>query len=272
MNEHLQHLLAQTSRTFAIPILSAPRELRDMIGTAYLSMRAIDEIEDHPDLPAEIKCLLLHGIASALRESELDNLCAAKLVALLAAYQNQLPEVSLCLPLIAQSVPERSRIAVWQATACMAEEMADWVEVNWRIRNESDLDAYTFTVAGRVGLMLSCLWKLYDGTETDETEAVSFGRALQAVNIIRNREDDLERGVDFYPQDWNRAQMICYARRQLAAARRYTEKLAEGCAVRAFCIVPLNLAEATLDAIEEGREKLSREEVHYLLASERLNL
>src|SRR5690606_38477875 len=97
-------------------------------------------------------------------------------------------------------------------------------------------------------------------------------RALQAVNIIRNREDDLERGVDFYPQDWNTAQMIGYARRQLAAARHYTEKLAEGCAVRAFCIVPLNLAEATLEAIEGGRGKLSREEVHYLLASERLNL
>jgi len=40
-----------------------------MIGTAYLSMRAIDEIEDHPDLTPGIKRYLLQGISSALRES-----------------------------------------------------------------------------------------------------------------------------------------------------------------------------------------------------------
>ena len=49
-------------------------------------------------------------------------------------------------------------------------------------------------------------------------------------------------------------------------ADRYMEKLDKG-AVYDFCIIPLLLAKATLEAIANGQEKLSRGEVKALMAS-----
>lgn len=265
---HRRHiaLLKNTSRTFALPILQAPVSLRDAIGTAYLCMRAIDEIEDHPRLDKALKYGLLKHISRHLRIArEVADLHA--LTPLLEAHRQTLQSVSFELPAIAGAVPGPVRPLVWQATAEMAEEMADWVERGWQINSEEDLDAYTFTVAGRVGLLLSNLWKWHDGTRCDWEESIAFGRALQAVNIVRNRNDDLSRGVDFYPPDWDNNAMIAYARRQIESAHNYMEKLPAGGDVHCFCKIPLSLAIATLDAIEDGKKKLTRPEVHALLAS-----
>ena len=43
-------VLQETSRTFFVPIRELPAELQEVIASAYLCMRAIDEIEDHPRL------------------------------------------------------------------------------------------------------------------------------------------------------------------------------------------------------------------------------
>ena len=51
----------------------------------------------------------------------------------------------------------------------MAEGMAKWVAKNWIIDTEADLDDYTYYVAGLVGVMLSDIWKWYDGTRQIES-------------------------------------------------------------------------------------------------------
>jgi farnesyl-diphosphate farnesyltransferase len=142
--------------------------------------------------------------------------------------------------------------------------MATWAEVNWKITNESDLDRYTFGVAGAVGLLLSDLWAWYDGTQTNRTQAIGFGRGLQAVNILRNHVEDLRRGVDFYPEGWNSTNVQAYAQRNLALADAYMESLPKGPALQ-FCQIPLTLAYGTLDALANGKEKLSRSDVYALL-------
>lgn len=86
---------------------------------------------------------------------------------------------------------------VFSYIAKMSFDMADWVQNGWNIHTEEDLDRYTYSVAGMVGEMLSELWLWHDGTESDRTKAIGFGRGLQAVNILRNRGEDLKRGVDF---------------------------------------------------------------------------
>ena len=63
--------------------------------------------------------------------------------------------------------------------------------------------------------------------------------------------------------------MIAYARKQITMADEYMTKLSPG-AVYDFCCIPLELAKATLWVIEEGIEKLTREEVNSLIAA--LNL
>jgi farnesyl-diphosphate farnesyltransferase len=142
----------------------------------------------------------------------------------------------------------------------MADRMAQWAEDGWMIHTETDLDRYTFGVAGSVGLLLSDLWAWYNGTQTNRIHAVGFGRGLQAVNILRNHAEDVERGVDFLPPDWQVEDMHAYARRNLAMADAYTSALPPGPALD-FCSLPLALAHATLEALARGDGKLSRSDV-----------
>lgn len=50
--------------------------------------------------------------------------------------------------------------------------------------------------------MLCEVLEWFEGKPQDRGLAISFGRGLQLVNIIRNNEDDLKRGVTFYPPSW----------------------------------------------------------------------
>ncbi len=58
--------------------------------------------------------------------------------------------------------------------------------------------------------------------------------------------------------------MQAYARRNLALADAYVTSLSDGPA-RDFSVIPLALAYATLDALCEGKDKLSRSEVHRMV-------
>ena len=225
-------------------------------------MRAIDEIEDHSGFENGIKTGLLHGVSQALQstsgslEESLDEVWGVQ--------RDLLPEVTVRLGDWIRLAPTCIAPRIWDATAAMADRMAHWSETNWAVRTESDLDGYTFSVAGAVGLLLSDLWAWYDGTQTDRNHAIGFGRGLQAVNILRNREDDLARGVDFFPDGWNASHMQVYARRNLALADAYTRELGSTAAV-SFCEIPLALAYATLDIMAQGGTKLSRGEVLRLI-------
>lgn len=264
MNQCHLSLLAETSRTFFLPIVQAPPRLRNAVGSAYLCMRAIDEIEDHAVLSAPRKVELLTGIADGFDAAQ-EGRPLADMNLILASGREQLPEVSLRLAETAAIAAPEARLLIWRYTGDMARAMAGWVNAGWRIRDEPDLDQYTFDVAGRVGLLLSRLWRWYDGTVCDDDLAVGFGRALQAVNIVRNREEDRKRGVDFFPEGWDRTAMIRYVRRQIRLADAYMEPLLPG-PVRDFCLLPLELAKATLRVIEAGREKMNRKEVMALVA------
>ncbi|MBI4879317.1 MAG: squalene/phytoene synthase family protein [Planctomycetes bacterium] len=252
-------VLEATSRTFFIPIRRLPDGLREAVASAYLCMRSIDEIEDHRLLGREERARLLRAISLAFQATK-DGAPARELALVFAPFAARLPEVTLRLGEWAVLAPASIRWRVLDATAAMAERMALWAENGFRVRDEPDLERYTYGVAGAVGVLLSDLFAWHDGTETDRAEAVGFGRGLQAVNILRNRREDLERGADFFPEGWPAEKLMQYARANLALAARFTARLAEG-PIREFCAVPLALAEATLDALMRGQDKLTRAEV-----------
>ncbi|WP_138500056.1 squalene/phytoene synthase family protein [Nostoc sp. PA-18-2419] len=256
-------ILKETSRTFYIPISLLPPGLQEAVASAYLCMRAIDEIEDHPQLDNVTKTKLLRTISLTL-QAGVDGFPVDAFFAGFSGYENSLEEVTLRIREWSLLAPETIAPRIWDATAAMADRMGYWAERNWKIYTESDLDRYTFGVAGAVGLLLSDLWTWYDGTQTNRTQAIGFGRGLQAVNILRNHTEDLRRGVDFFPQGWSAANMQEYARRNLMLAESYTKGLPNGPALD-FCQIPLTLANGTLDALANGKEKLSRSDVFALL-------
>lgn len=249
-------MLKKTSRTFFIPISRLPAGLQDAVMAGYLCLRAIDEVEDHPRLDNRTKAALLHSISHTLQTT----FAPGDFTTALGRYQRELPEVTLRVGDWALLAPPSIAPRVWEATATMADRMAQWAGNAWTIRTEADLDRYTFGVAGSVGLLLSDLWAWYNGTQTNRIHAVGFGRGLQAVNILRNHAEDVARGVDFFPPGWRTEDMHAYARRNLALADAYTSALPPG-PVLDFCSIPLALAYATLEALARGEGKLSRSDV-----------
>jgi farnesyl-diphosphate farnesyltransferase len=254
--ENALALLEKTSRTFFVPISHLPAKLQEAVISGYLCLRAIDEIEDHPRLDNRTKAVLLRSISQTLQTT----FAADDFMMIFGRFQQELPEVSLRIGEWALLAPQPIAPRVWEATATMADRMAQWAENGWTIQTEADLDRYTFGVAGSVGLLLSDLWAWYNGTPSNRLYAVGFGRGLQAVNILRNHAEDVARGVDFFPSGWQSEDMHAYARRNLALADAYTSALPPG-PVLDFCSLPLALAYATLEALAHGEAKLSSSEV-----------
>ncbi|MGL5807909.1 MAG: squalene/phytoene synthase family protein [Xenococcaceae cyanobacterium] len=257
-------ILQATSRTFYIPISILPSGLQEAVASAYLCLRAIDQIEDDPELDRVTKVKLLRRISLNLQAAT-ENFTVKDFATGLQSDRNNLEEVTLRLGEWALLAPESIAPRIWDATAAMADRMAYWAENNWRITNEADLDRYTFSVAGTVGLLLSDLWTWYDGTKTNRLSAIGFGRGLQSVNILRNRAEDLSRGVDFFPDDWGIERMQRYARRNLTLADAYNLSLPKGSPALDFCQIPLALARGTLEALSHGKEKLTRSDVMSLI-------
>lgn len=255
--------LKETSRTFYIPISRLPEGLQEAVTSAYLCMRSIDEIEDHSELDLVTKAKLLRQISlnlqSGVENSQVDDFSFG-----IIDHQNLIPEVSYRIGEWAILAPSTIAPRIWDATAAMADRMAYWAENNWTIKTKANLDQYTFSVAGAVGLLLSDLWEWYDGTKTDRSQAIGFGRGLQAVNILRNQGDDQERGVSFFPNNWKLEDMYDYARYNLSLADSYTKALPSGPALQ-FCQIPLTLAHATLEVMALGKPKLTRSDVMALV-------
>lgn len=256
-------VLKETSRTFYIPIRRLPDGLLEAVASAYLMMRAIDEVEDHAELDNATKSRLLRQMSLNCQAVDSSSK-PATFSRGLEADGESLPEVTRRIGDWALLAPPTIAPRIHEATAAMADRMAHWADQNWTIRTEAELNQYTFSVAGSVGLLLSDLWAWHDGTQTNRAEAVGFGRGLQAVNIARNVKDDQKRGVSFLPEGWTEKEIRAYARRNLKLADSYTASIPKG-AARNFCKIPLALAHATLNILDLGREKLSRDDVNTIV-------
>ncbi len=258
-HDNAMEILRITSRTFYIPIARLPLNLQKVVTSAYLCMRAVDEIEDHPALSRKSKMVLLRRIGHAL-QVRTESLNFSSLLNGLDTNTDTLPNVTIQMRQWCMLAPLSIAPRIWDATATMADRMAFWAERKWCICTESDLDSYTFCVAGAIGLLLSDIWAWYDGTRTNRHYAVGFGRGLQTVNILRNRVEDLARGVDLFPDKWDESRMRSYADQNLRIGEKYLDELPSG-PIRQFCLLPLTLAKATLEALARGESKLDRRTV-----------
>ncbi|MBC9825476.1 MULTISPECIES: squalene/phytoene synthase family protein [Carnobacterium] len=250
-------VLKETSRTFYIPITFLKADLKYSVASAYLVLRAIDEIEDHESIQNTTKFDLLMQLSELFkRPFTQEEYCD-----IIAPVKEQLPEVSIRLVDWIQACPEGSRSLMMETASEMAFGMAKWAKENWQVHTKEDLDDYTYYVAGCVGVYLSKLWNWSYGQETNEELAIEFGRGLQIVNILRNqKEDKEERGVSFVPDDWSRDQLFAYADENLAQADAYIETLNEKSTIL-FCRLPLAFAHKSLAAMKKGEKKMSRAEV-----------
>ncbi len=254
-------VLEETSRTFYIPIVRLPKGLQEAVASAYLCMRAIDEVEDHPDLDGDTKATILKGMGQLLQnQTSVEDFAFDQFTEFFSSFNLDLPEVTTRVGEWSCYAPKFIAPRIWEATAGMADRMADWALNGFKVDNKADLDRYTYGVAGAVGLMLCDLWGWFEKVQIHRSFGIRFGRGLQLVNILRNREEDMARGVNFYPAGWTDTQMFQYARKNLDDFDEYARTLPRTTFMK-FVSVPRALAYATLDALSAGKEKLSRSDV-----------
>lgn len=260
LEKDAMRVLKETSRTFYIPITFLKKDLKTAVANAYLIMRALDEIEDneHPEVTNETKHFLLMEVSGLLKEEPFDN---ERYLQLLEPVKQYMPEVTMRMNDWISLLPAGSKKIVCDAASEMAFGMAKWAKANWQVRTKEDLDDYTYYVAGLVGVMLSDLWEWDSQVKTDRDLAIGYGRGLQAVNILRNQHEDMEtRGVSFIPQGWTREDLFRYTEENLQKADQYMDDISKR-SILLFCRLPLALAHKTLDALKNGKEKVSRSEV-----------
>jgi farnesyl-diphosphate farnesyltransferase len=264
-------VLEETSRTFFLPIERLPTGLREAVAAGYLCLRAIDEVEDHPYLEGTIKASVLQAMSLVLQaQTSVENFAHEAFDKIFESFGLDLPEVTMRIGEWSCYAPKFIAPRVWEATAAMADRMAQWAIDGFRVNTKADLDRYTYGVAGAVGLLLCDLWGWFEKIQIDRSQAIQFGRGLQLVNILRNRKEDLARGVDFYPEGWTDEDMLAYALENLDAFDVYAQTLPRSTFKR-FTRIPRALAYATLDVIQKGREKLSRDEVVAIVSQLEVN-
>lgn len=253
----VMRVLKETSRTFYIPISLLKKDLKQADAAAYLVCRGIDEIEDHKSIPNETKTVILNQISELMQAPFTE----AEYAMIIDPIKEQLPEVSIRVTDWLHACPETAQPIVREIGSQMAYGMSIWAEKNWHVKTKEDLDDYTYYVAGIVGILLSQLWDWSYGYEMDEHLAIGFGRGLQAVNILRNQNEDMdERGISFVPKGWTRDDLFAYADNNLRKADCYIDTLTDKSTIL-FCKLPLAFAHKSLDAMKTGRPKMSRQEV-----------
>lgn len=229
MNQSLNELLKQTSRSFYLTLRILPGAVRSQIGLAYLLARTTDTVADTDLVSVERRLQTLAELRARIlgqsdrtldfgelarqqgstAERQLLEHCEDSL-----AYLKSLPPADVELirgvldtitsgqELDLRRFADAGRSSRGDRTG---EETGAPVVV--ALRTEQELDDYTYRVAGCVGEFWTklCRTHLFPQAQLDVgrllTNGVRFGKGLQLVNILRDIPADLRKGRCYLPAD-----------------------------------------------------------------------
>lgn len=275
----LDELLIETSRTFALCIPLLPDATRLQVTIAYLLFRIADTFEDASHWPVADRLDALDAFCKLLRNPEAEE---ARRVAARhgkgssphAGYMKLIADIPLVIDAFTR-LPRQANQIICEHVIRSAEGMAHFVAMTddgkLQLANTQQLRDYCYAVAGIVGEMLTELFlvrapQLRNAAPFLRARAATFGEGLQLVNILKDAASDSLEGRNYIPPDADRADIIALARTDLESATDYTLALQSGGApdgIVAFAALPVALAQATLDCLEESRTeaKIGRPEV-----------
>jgi farnesyl-diphosphate farnesyltransferase len=280
----IRDLLVRTSRTFALAIPLLPQPTQTTLAVAYLFFRIADTVEDAGHWSRDERVAALGELVRIVRDGSASKAKAAVREWLADGVTDDdggrdlLGAFPALLDDLAQD-PARDRI-VREHAARTADGMARTLRAaddagHVRLASLPALRAYCYVVAGIVGELVTALFvqdvpKLAAMKPTLERHQRAFGEALQLVNILKDEQTDAKDGRVYLPAEVPRHEVISLARADLVEARAYVRALGEGGAppgFAAFTLLPVELAERTLAAVEErgAGAKVPREEVLALL-------
>ena len=307
INEKIDNLLKTTSRSFYPTLKYLPKKVRGQIGLLYLLARVADTIADSKSGETEELLRLLRDYNQVAQGKSNDLPDFSKL----AEIQDNPHEAELLRNvrdvvdgLMVYSEGDRQRMLECLDTIVggqildlerfgPAKEGGSLSSLN----NNSELDDYTFRVAGCVGVFwtkmsLAHLISLPDEKENEFFErGIRFGKALQMINILRDIPEDLRFGRCYIPQnELSRHGMkpddlfdsdnigkfrplydeyLDLTNEHLDAAIEYIKMIPETqFRLKASCMLPVLIGQRTVTLLREGnildssdRIKVTRDEI-----------
>jgi farnesyl-diphosphate farnesyltransferase len=210
-------ILRSVSRSFYLSLRILPGPLRDPLSLAYLLARATDTIADTPEPPAELRMETLRNLASAIQGATPGE-AVASIRDSFAPLQSNEAERALIDALPAalewlELMDDRDCREVREVLKKINKgQMLDLERfgAGTGIRSlpaASDLDEYTYLVAGCVGEFWThiCFAHVQDFSDRTESEmlalGVQYGKGLQLINILRDVGSDLRAGRCYLPAD-----------------------------------------------------------------------
>jgi farnesyl-diphosphate farnesyltransferase len=288
-DELLTRLLRDVSRSFYLTLRVLPPAVRSQIGLAYLLARTTDTIADTEIVSLEQRLTALAELRARIlgETSTLPALGDLARQQGLPAEQVLLHRIPEALTLLDQT-EAGDRLLIRQVLDVITSgQTLDLQRFNGAsekhliaLRTETELDDYTYRVAGCVGEFWTkiCRKHLFPEAKLDETwllaQGIRYGKGLQLINILRDLPKDLRQGRCYIP-----AESLAKHGMELAALLKpenetqfrplYTQALPWSCIrVRLACAWPIMIGARTLQRLQSEpilnpnhRVKVSRTEV-----------
>ncbi len=192
-------LLKLVSRSFALCIPLLDDNKKDKVENQYLLARFLDTIEDSNNT-LENKITLSESFINILQTEDLsglENLKKSIINHSVAEHDKTLIENSrLVFETFFSFEPEIKTMSI-QYLKEMGDGMMKYQTA--KVETFEMLDDYCYYVASTVGLYLTNLVALVDNVKLDKDDAISFGRFLQKINILKDSRGDLAEGRFFIP-------------------------------------------------------------------------
>ena len=269
----IPRLLRDHARTFALTLRLLPSSLREPLGIAYLLARASDTIADAPGIPTDRKLGLLGELEALLADGEPQSWNPGTDAGFSLAEAGLMDSVPDLLRVL-ESLSDRDSIcSLWRTI--LRGQLFDLkrFEPSAEPLSAQELDRYCGLVAGSVGeFWTRLIAKHRPGVLRLPLEemirlGISYGKGLQLVNILRDRQADLLLGRR-YAQDADLPGLFDQAEEWLRLGERYLACLRPGRILMATSL-PLDLAVPTLAGIRnspgDARVSLGRREVRRIL-------
>lgn len=307
INDEMDNLLKTTSRSFYPTLKYLPKKVRGQIGLLYLLARVADTIADskHGETDLLLKSISEYNSVAQGKFAQLpdftviadiqDNPSEAELLRNVSDIVNALQvydkddqaRMLECLDIIVGGqILDLERFGPAKEGGKIS-----------ALKNNAEMDDYTFRVAGCVGVFwtkmsLAHLVKMDEDRQEDFFEkGVRFGKALQMINILRDIPEDLRFGRCYIPIDELARygltpedlldsknidkfrplydEYLDLTNEHLDAAVEYIKMLPETqFRLKASCMLPVLIGQRTVSLLREGnildssdRIKVTRDEI-----------
>ena len=211
----LRDLLRQVSRSFYLSLAILPRPLREPVGLAYLLARAADTVADTRLIAREERVRHVETLRHACTGAASDVAAVARACAPHQAHAaerrllERLGEALARLEALAAEDRVEVRAVLATLTTGMLFDLARFPGEDAAslaaLDTLDELDRYTYLVAGCVGPFWTALCvahrprlRRWDPREKSRA-GVSFGKALQMTNVLRDVPSDLRHGRCYLP-------------------------------------------------------------------------